>query len=141
MNSPCIIAFTAQTTKQHGRIFKAHTEVAVYKNVTIKVNDTNGVMNKVYMWRGGDSEAADVKTEWPGESFLQEFGTWHVFTVKYPYYDHFVLNDGSNVNQTFDYDILGEDKCYLLSDSKVEQGGYTNYMLTETACPGNLMSV
>ena len=139
LNSPCIIAFTAQTTKQHGRIFKAHTEVAVYKNVTIKVNDTNGVMNKVYMWRGGDSEAADVKTEWPGESFLQEFGTWHVFTVKYPYYDHFVLNDGSNVNQTFDYDILGEDKCYLLSDSKVEQGGYTNYMLTETACPGNLI--
>ena len=139
LNSPCIIAFTAQTTKQHGRIFKAHTEVAVYKNVTIKVNDTNGVMNKVYMWRGGDSEAADVKTEWPGESFLQEFGTWHVFTVKYPYYDLFVLNNGSNGNQTFDYEIPDEDKCYQLSDSKVAQGGYTNYTLTETKCPGNLI--
>lgn len=141
LNSPCIIAFTAQTTEQHGRIFKAHTEVAVYKNVTIKVNDPQGLMNKVYLWRDAtDAENADIKTEWPGESFAQHFGTWRVFVVKYPYYTRFIVNDSKdfvqeNGKQTENYDIPNDDACYELSNGR---NGSGKYELTGANCPGDL---
>ena len=141
LNSPCIIAFTAQTTEQHGRIFKAHTEVAVYKNVTIKVNDPQGLMNKVYLWRDAtDAENADIKTEWPGESFAQHFGTWRVFVVKYPYYTRFIVNDSKDFvqehgKQTENYDIPNHDACYELSDGR---NGSGKYELTDANCPGDL---
>ena len=132
---PCVLRFIAESEGLHnGRSFSKYAEVALYKNVTIKVNDPNNVLRKVYMWRG-----EDVKTQWPGEDFIQTFGTWRVFVVKYPYYDHFIVNDGSDANQTFDYEITGEDKCYQLSENKVTDGGYTNYQLTETDCPSNLL--
>ena len=133
-----ILTFTATTEEVAGRVFEVRTEVAVYKLVTIKVNDPNSILSNVYMWRGDDAGAADVKTEWPGESFAQHFGTWRVFVVKYPYYDHFIVNGGSNENQTFNYEIPSENTCYQLSDNKVTQNEFTNYELTETNCPGDL---
>ena len=133
--NPCVLRFIAESEGLHnGRSFSKYAEVALYKNVVVKVNDPNSLLRKVYMWRG-----EDIKSEWPGEDFAQTFGTWRVFTVKYPYYDHFILNDGTNTNQTFDYEVPSEDKCYQLSENKVTQGGYTNYKLTETTCPGDLL--
>ena len=132
---PCVLRFIAESEGLHnGRSFSKYAEVALYKNVTIKVNDPNNVLRKVYMWRG-----EDVKTQWPGEDFIKTFGTWRIFTVKYPYYDHFILNDGTQENQTFDYIIPADDKCYQLSENKVEVGGYTNYQITETTCPSDLL--
>jgi uncharacterized repeat protein (TIGR02543 family) len=133
--NPCVLRFIAESEGSHnGRSFSKYAEVALYKNVVVKVNDPNSLLRKVYMWRG-----EDIKSEWPGEDFAQTFGTWRVFTVKYPYYDHFILNDGTNANQTFDYEIPSEDKCYQLSENKVTDGGYTNYQLTEATCPGDLL--
>ena len=133
-----ILTFTATTEEVAGRVFEVRTEVAVYKLVTIKVNDPNSILSNVYMWRGDDFAASDVKTEWPGESFAQHFGTWRVFVVKYPYYDHFIVNGGSDANQTFNYEIPSENTCYQLSDNKVNQNGYNNYKLTNADCPGDL---
>ncbi len=133
-----ILTFTATTEEVAGRVFEVRTEVAVYKLVTIKVNDPNSILSNVYMWRGDDAGAADVKTEWPGESFAQHFGTWRVFVVKYPYYDHFIVNGGSDANQTFNYEIPSENTCYQLSNNKVNQNGYNNYTLTNADCPGDL---
>ena len=136
-----ILTFTATTEEVAGRVFEVSTEVAVYKLVTIKVNDPQGLMNKVYLWRDAtDAEDADIKTEWPGESFLQNFGTWHIFTVKYPYYTRFIVNDSKNFigedgKQTENYDIPNQDACYKLSDGK---NGSGKYELTVTDCPGDL---
>ena len=139
--NPCVLRFIAESVGLHnGRSFSKYAEVALYKNVTIKVNDPKSLLSNVYLWRGGsESELADVKTEWPGEDFIQTFGTWRVFVVKYPYYDHFIVNDGSNANQTFDYEITDEDKCYQLSEEKEQREEYYNYTLAETPCPSNLM--
>ena len=138
---PCVLRFIAESDGLHnGRSFSKYAEVALYKNVTIKVNDPKSLLSKVYLWRGGsESELADIKTEWPGEDFIQTFGTWRVFVVKYPYYTRFIVNDGSNENQTFDYDVPSEDKCYQLSDAKVHREEYYNYTLTETTCPSDLL--
>ena len=134
-SGPCVLRFIAESDELlDGRSFSKYAEVALYQNVTIKVNDPNGLLKKVFLWRGDD-----VKSEWPGEDFIQTFGTWRVFVVKYPYYDHFVLNDGTSDNQTYDYEIPSEDKCYQLSDTKFSEGGYYNYKLTETDCPSDLM--
>ena len=137
---PCVLRFIATTSEPlNGRTFEKYAEVALYKNVTIKVNDPNYVLSKVYLWRGGsESELADVKTEWPGEDFIQTFDTWRVFVVKYPYYTRFIVNDGSNENQTFDYEVPSEDKCYQLSATKEHRDEYYNYTLTETTCPSDL---
>ena len=136
-----ILTFTATTGEVAGRVFETSTEVAVYKLVTIKVNDPQGLMNKVYLWRDAtDAEDADIKTEWPGESFLQNFGTWHIFTVKYPYYTRFIVNDSKdfvleNGKQTENYDIPDRDACYKLSDGR---NGSGKYELTNADCPGDL---
>ena len=139
--APCVLRFIAESEGKHnGRSFSKYAEVALYKNVTIKVNDPKSLLSNVYLWRGGDgSESADVKTEWPGEDFIQTFGTWRVFVVKYPYYDHFIVNDGSNENQTFDYEITGEDKCYQLSEEKEQRDEYYNYTLNDATCPSDLL--
>ena len=132
-----IYSFTATTEEIHGRIFEARAEVAVYKLVTIKIDDPKNVLSKVYMWRDADdAQDADIKTEWPGEGFAQNFGTWRVFVVKYPYYTKFIVNDGSNTSQTENYDIPTEDKCYRLSNDKNSGGKYT---LTDSECPGDLL--
>ena len=138
---PCVLRFIAESEGKHnGRSFSKYAEVALYKNVTIKVNDPKSLLSKVYLWRGGsESESADVKTEWPGEDFIQTFGTWRVFVVKYPYYTRFIVNDGSNEKQTFDYDVPSEDKCYQLSDEQERREEYYNYTLTETTCPSDLL--
>ncbi len=136
-----ILTFTATTEEVAGRVFETSTEVAVYKLVTIKVNDPQGLMNKVYLWRdANDAEDADIKTEWPGESFLQNFGTWHIFTVKYPYYTRFIVNDSKNFvqengKQTENYDIPDHDACYELSSNT---NGNRKYELTAANCPGDL---
>ena len=136
-----ILTFTATTEVVAGRVFETSTEVAVYKLVTIKVNDPQGLMNKVYLWRDAtDAEDANIKTEWPGESFLQNFGTWHIFTVKYPYYTRFIVNDSKdfvqeNGKQTENYDIPDHDACYELSDGR---NGSGKYELAGANCPGDL---
>ena len=135
---PQVLRFIAKSSAPlHGRLFEVDVEISLYKHVTIKVNDPEGWANKVYLWRGNDSGEADVKTEWPGENFLQHFGTWRVFTVKYPYYDHFIVNTGSSEKQTENYQIPDHDVCYELSATKNGPNG--KYTLTETDCPDNLI--
>ena len=135
---PQVLRFIAKSSAPlHGRLFEVDVEISLYKHVTIKVKDPEGWANKVYLWRGNDSGEADVKTEWPGENFLQHFGTWRVFTVKYPYYDHFIVNTGSSEKQTENYPIPDHDVCYELSATKNGPNG--KYTLTETDCPDNLI--
>ena len=141
---PCILTFIAkaQGAGHHGRIFEVKADVAIYKNVIIKVNDPEGWVKNVYMWR--DYSDA-VLTPWPGDPVLQNYGTWRVFSVKYPYYDRFIINDGNTggSKQTIDWVLPADDTCYELLDpenngsDKAEDKG--KYGLKEADCPGNLM--
>ena len=140
---PCVLQFKAQSTEPlHSRIFEATTEVAIYKNVIIKVHDPEGWVKNAYMWR--DYSDA-VLTQWPGDPVLQNFGTWRVFSVKYPYYDRFIVNDGKaeGATQTIDYVLPADDTCYELLDpadngsDKEEDKG--KYGLKVADCPKNLL--
>ena len=140
---PCVLQFKAQSTEPlHSRIFEATTEVAIYKNVIIKINDPNGWVKNAYMWR--DYSDA-VLTQWPGEPVLQNFGTWRVFSVKYPYYDRFIVNDGNaeNSTQTIDWELPDDDTCYELLDpadnGSSDPADTGKYGLQVADCPGNLM--
>ena len=110
----CVLHFIARaSTPVHGRTFEAKADVAIYKNVIIKVNDTEGWVKNVYLWRDG---SGDVLTSWPGDPVLQNFGTWRVFSVKYPYYDRFIVNNGQTdgVVQTIGWVVPEDDRCYEL---------------------------
>lgn len=142
--TPCILTFIAkaQGAGHHGRIFEVKADIAIYKNVIIKVNDPDGWVKNVYMWR--DYSDA-VLTPWPGDPVLQNYGTWRVFSVKYPYYDRFIINDGNSggSTQTRDWVLPADDTCYELLDpenngsDKAEDKG--KYGLKVADCPGNLM--
>lgn len=140
---PCVLHYIARSTATvHDRIFEATTDVAIYKNVIIKVNDPEGWVKNAYMWR--DYSDA-VLTQWPGDPVLQNFGTWRVFSVKYPYYDRFIVNDGKaeGATQTIDYVLPADDTCYELLDPAdngsdlPEDAG--KYGLKVANCPGNLI--
>ena len=140
---PCILHYIARSAATvHGRTFEAKADVAIYKNVIIKVNDPDGWVKNAYMWR--DYSDA-VKTQWPGEPVLQNFGTWRVFSVKYPYYDRFIVNEGlqEGGKQTIDWVLPADDTCYELLDpanngSDKEEDKH-KYSLKVAGCPGNLM--
>ncbi|MBQ5389061.1 MAG: InlB B-repeat-containing protein [Paludibacteraceae bacterium] len=140
---PCIITFIAKAKNPvHGRTFEKSVDVVIYKNVIIKVNDPEGWVKNVYMWR--DYSDA-VLTPWPGDPVLQNYGTWRVFSVKYPYYDRFIINDGNSggSTQTLDWELPADDTCYELLDpenngsDKAEDKG--KYGLKVADCPGNLI--
>ena len=134
----CVLHFIARaSTPVHGRTFEIDADVAIYKNVIIKVNDIEGWVKDVYLWRDG---SGDVLTSWPGNPVLQNFGTWRVFSVKYPYYDKFIINDGNNFDgggqQTENYDVPDHNMCYTLSEDRNAMG---KYELEETDCPPDLI--
>lgn len=139
---PCVLQFKAQSTEPlHSRIFEATTEVAIYKNVIIKINDPNGWVKNAYMWRDG---SGDVLTQWPGDPVLQHFGTWRVFSVKYPYYDRFIVNAGTEgAQQTIDWELPSDDTCYELLDpadnGSSDPADTGKYGLQVADCPGNLI--
>ena len=141
--APCVLHYIARSTAPvHDRIFEATTDVAIYKNVIIKVNDPEGWVKNAYMWR--DYSDA-VLTQWPGDPVLQNFGTWRVFSVKYPYYDRFIVNDGKaeGATQTIDYVLPADDTCYELLDpadnGSSDPADTGKYGLQVADCPGNLM--
>ena len=140
---PCIITFIAKAkTPVHGRTFEKSVDVVIYKNVIIKVNDPEGWVKNVYTWR--DYSDA-VLTPWPGDPVLQNYGTWRVFSVKYPYYDRFIINDGNSggSTQTIDWVLPADDTCYELLDpanngsDKAEDKD--KYGLKVADCPGDLL--
>lgn len=140
---PCVLQFKAQSTEPlHSRIFEATTEVAIYKNVIIKVHDPEGWVKNAYMWR--DYSDA-VLTQWPGDPVLQNFGTWRVFSVKYPYYDRFIVNDGNAENsiQTIDWELPADDTCYELlvpaNNGSSDPADANKYGLQIADCPENLL--
>ena len=141
---PCILTFIAkaQGAGHHGRIFEVKADVAIYKNVIIKVNDPEGWVKNVYMWR--DYSDA-VLTPWPGDPVLQNYGTWRVFSVKYPYYDRFIINDGNSggSTQTIDWVLPADDTCYELlapaNNGSDKEEDKAKYGLKVADCPGNLM--
>jgi len=141
---PCILTFIAkaQGAGHHGRIFEVKADVAIYKNVIIKVNDPEGWVKNVYMWR--DYSDA-VLTPWPGDPVLQNYGTWRVFSVKYPYYDRFIINDGNTGEnkQTIDWVLPDDDTCYELLDpadnGSSDPADTGKYGLQEADCPENLL--
>ena len=140
---PCVLHFSVKATEAlHGRIFEAKTDVAIYNNVVIKVHDPEGWVKNAYLWR--DYSDA-VKTEWPGEGVTQNFGEWRVFTIKYPYYDRFIVNEGlqNGGRQTIDYQAPSDDTCYELlapenngSDKPEDE---EKYGLKRAECPSNLI--
>ena len=140
---PCVLHFSVKATEAlHGRIFEAKTDVAIYNNVVIKVHDPEGWVKNAYLWR--DYSDA-VKTEWPGEGVTQNFGEWRVFTIKYPYYDRFIVNEGlqNGGRQTIDYQAPSDDTCYELlapenngSDKPEDE---EKYGLKLAECPSNLI--
>ena len=140
---PCILHYIARSAATvHGRTFEAKADVAIYKNVIIKVNDTEGWVKDVYLWRDG---SGDVLTSWPGNPVLQNFGTWRVFSVKYPYYDRFIVNNGQTegVVQTISWVVPDDDKCYELVapedyDHPVGEDEW-KYGLEEADCPADLI--
>lgn len=141
--APCVLHYIARSTATvHDRIFEATTDVAIYKNVIIKVNDPEGWVKNAYMWR--DYSDA-VLTQWPGDPVLQNFGTWRVFSVKYPYYDRFIVNDGKaeGATQTIDYVLPADDTCYeLLEPAKngsSDPADANKYGLQIADCPKNLI--
>ena len=141
--APCVLHYIARSTATvHGRIFEATTDVAIYKNVIIKVNDPEGWVKNAYMWR--DYSDA-VLTQWPGDPVLQNFGTWRVFSVKYPYYDRFIVNDGKaeGATQTIDYVLPADDTCYELLDpannGSDKEEDKAKYGLKVADCPKNLL--
>ena len=139
----CVLHFIARaSTPVHGRTFEIDADVAIYKNVIIKVNDTEGWVKDVYLWRDG---SGDVLTSWPGNPVLQNFGTWRVFSVKYPYYDRFIVNNGQTegVVQTISWEVPENDKCYELVapehyDHPVGEDEW-KYGLEEADCPADLI--
>ena len=141
--APCVLHYIARSTEAvNNRTFEATVDVVIYKNVIIKVHDPDGWVKNAYMWR--DYSDA-VKTQWPGDPVLQNFGTWRVFSVKYPYYDRFIVNDGKaeGATQTIDYVLPADDTCYELLDpadngsDKEEDKG--KYGLKVADCPKNLL--
>ena len=139
----CILHYIARSTQTvNGRTFEAKADVVIYKNVIIKVNDPEGWVKNVYMWR--DYSDA-VLTPWPGDPVLQNYGTWRVFSVKYPYYDRFIINDGNSggSKQTLDWELPADDTCYELlnpannGSNKAEDKD--KYGLKVADCPGNLI--
>ncbi len=141
--APCVLHYIARSTATvNSRTFEAKADVAIYKNVIIKVHDPDGWVKNAYMWR--DYSDA-VKTQWPGEPVLQNFGTWRVFSVKYPYYDRFIVNDGNagNSTQTIDWVLPDDDTCYELLDpadnGSSDPADTGKYGLQEAGCPENLL--
>ena len=141
--APCVLHYIARSTATvHDRIFEATTDVAIYKNVIIKVNDPEGWVKNAYMWR--DYSDA-VLTQWPGDPVLQNFGTWRVFSVKYPYYDRFIVNDGKaeGATQTIDYVLPADDTCYELlapaNNGSPDPADANKYGLQIADCPKNLL--
>ncbi|MBR2486363.1 MAG: InlB B-repeat-containing protein [Paludibacteraceae bacterium] len=141
--APCVLHYIARsTTTVHGRTFEAKADVAIYKNVIIKVHDPEGWVKNAYMWR--DYSDA-VLTQWPGDLVLQNFGTWRVFSVKYPYYDRFIVNDGKaeGATQTIDYVLPADDTCYELLDpadnGSSDPADAGKYGLQIADCPENLI--
>ena len=139
----CVLHFIARaSTPVHGRTFEAKADVAIYKNVIIKVNDTEGWVKNVYLWRDG---SGDVLTSWPGDPVLQNFGTWRVFSVKYPYYDRFIVNNGQTdgVVQTIGWVVPEDDRCYELIAPKDfdHPAGEDDwkYGLKDAVCPPDLI--
>ena len=140
---PCILHYIARSTQTvNGRTFEAKADVVIYKNVIIKVNDPEGWVKNVYMWR--DYSDA-VLTPWPGDPVLQNYGTWRVFSVKYPYYDRFIINDGNSggSTQTLDWELPADDTCYELLDpannGSSDPADAGKYGLKIANCPENLI--
>ena len=141
--APCVLHYIARSTEAvNNRTFEATVDVVIYKNVIIKVHDPDGWVKNAYMWR--DYSDA-VKTQWPGDPVLQNFGTWRVFSVKYPYYDRFIVNDGKaeGATQTIDYVLPADDTCYELltpaNNGSSDPADTGKYGLQVADCPGNLM--
>lgn len=140
---PCVLHFIARAEEEvHGRRFIEEADIAIYRNVIIKINDPDGWVKNAYMWR--DYSDA-VLTQWPGDPVLQNFGTWRVFSVKYPYYDRFIVNDGKaeGATQTIDYVLPADDTCYELltpaNNGSDKEEDKAKYGLKVADCPGNLM--
>ena len=140
---PCILHYIARSAQTvNGRTFEAKADVVIYKNVIIKVNDPEGWVKNVYMWR--DYSDA-VLTPWPGDPVLQNYGTWRVFSVKYPYYDRFIINDGNSggSKQTLDWELPADDTCYELLDpannGSSDPADAGKYGLKIANCPENLI--
>ena len=140
---PCVLHFIARAEEEvHGRRFIEEADIAIYRNVIIKINDPDGWVKNAYMWR--DYSDA-ILTQWPGDPVLQNFGTWRVFSVKYPYYDRFIVNEGlqEGGKQTVDWILPDKNMCYNL----INPEDYTHandedqhkYGLIETDCPNNLL--
>ena len=140
---PCVLRFIAESEGLHnGRSFSKYAEVALYKNVVVKVNDPEGWVKNVYLWRDGSD---DILTSWPGDPILQNFGTWRVFTVKYPYYNRFIVNNGQldGVVQTIGWTVPTNNMCYELvapKDFEHPDGEDTwKYGLQDATCPSDLL--
>lgn len=141
--APCVLHYIARSTEAvNNRTFEATVDVVIYKNVIIKVHDPEGWVKNAYMWR--DYSDA-VLTQWPGDPVLQNFGTWRIFSVKYPYYDRFIVNDGQaeGATQTIDYVLPADDTCYELltpaNNGSSDPADTGKYGLQVADCPGNLM--
>lgn len=141
--APCVLHYIARSTEAvNNRTFEATVDVVIYKNVIIKVHDPEGWVKNAYMWR--DYSDA-VLTQWPGDPVLQNFGTWRIFSVKYPYYDRFIVNDGKaeGATQTIDYVLPADDTCYELltpaNNGSSDPADTGKYGLQVADCPGNLM--
>ena len=139
----CILHYIARSTQTvNGRTFEAKADVVIYKNVIIKVNDPDGWVKNVYTWR--DYSDA-VLTPWPGDPVLQNYGTWRVFSVKYPYYDRFIINDGNSggSTQTLDWILPDDDTCYELlapaNNGSDKAEDKDKYGLKIAECPGDLI--
>lgn len=141
--APCVLHYIARSTEAvNNRTFEATVDVVIYKNVIIKVHDPEGWVKNAYMWR--DYSDA-VLTQWPGDPVLQNFGTWRIFSVKYPYYDRFIVNDGKaeGATQTIDYVLPADDTCYELlepaNNGSSDPADAGKYGLQIADCPENLI--
>ncbi|MCQ2347353.1 MAG: hypothetical protein MJZ92_05445, partial [Paludibacteraceae bacterium] len=126
------------TGSANGRTFTASLSVSVYQLVTVRVKDANPAWAKnFYMW---DSATVKQNSAWPGETLTQKVGDWYIFSVKYPAYNKFVINDGETTGkQTIDLDIPSADICYEIGAEDHTTDGKHIYACTQAAqCPNGL---
>lgn len=130
------------TATTNGRTFTSTLVVSVYKMVKVKVADENSLFTRFYMWRDGMDQTGPA---WPGETFSYQVGTTHIFYVKYPTFDRFVLNNGKQnptddgAAQTVDVEIPAEDACYTIGEKITAEGDDKGkYACASSDCPNGL---
>ncbi len=125
------------TATVNDRTFTSTLVVSVYKMVKVKVADENSLFTHFYMWRNGMDKTGPA---WPGETFSYQVGTTHIFYVKYPTFDRFVLNNGkqpteSDAKQTEDIVLPEDDACYAIG---TQDQTSKKYACTTADCPNGL---